>query len=76
MKLGAISVNTINLESQLAKNRLFMQFFSSKTNKKKKPKKEVIDPFKKAEEKKYKRIFSNKLDFLKFEIDFQQKYTP
>jgi hypothetical protein len=73
---GAISVNTINLEHQLAKNRLFMQFFSSKNKNKKKKKKEVIDPFKKAEEKKYKRIFSNKLDFLKFEIDFQQKYTP
>jgi hypothetical protein len=72
----ATPVNTINLEHQLAKNRLFMQFFSSKNKNKKKKKKEVIDPFKKAEEKKYKRIFNNKLDFLKFEIDFQQKYTP
>jgi hypothetical protein len=70
--------HTLNIERHISGNSFMRRFISTRKVKKKKPVKrdEIIDPVKRKEEEKISRITKMKDDYLKFEIDFQKKYSP
>jgi hypothetical protein len=70
--------HTLNIERHISGNSFMRRFISNKKVNKKKPAKrdEIIDPVKRKEEEKISRITKMKDDYLKFEIDYQKKYSP
>jgi hypothetical protein len=70
--------HTLNIERHIHGNSFMRRFISNNKVNKKKPVKrdEIIDPVKRKEEEKISRITKMKDHYLKFEIDYQKKYSP